>query len=260
MTPRLFNVKLPDGQDSAPFDSGALIAYVQSGHIGPGTWVFDVSQNRWLTAGEIDVAKPYMQSGSLHGYPPVLARSTGKTSKAVVTSAIAGLAVLIFVAFLTLKPLFLKLSDAGPGQVITTSDGLYEVTYPSSWHKHFETNGTAVNYTNIGDTVAVRMNRLRHATHANAGRLPTILKAMTNAMVSKENCTLVGSQQPTTLDGYPAVYQELTMQKDFQTLDFHVYLVDAPNALYDVTGVAVEGDTDGNDKADKIIRSFRTAK
>lgn len=290
MEPNLFKIKLPDGQDSVQIDSSTLLSYARAGHVTPVTWVFDIQQGRWMSAqqtallsthwGGPGAPPPYAQGSVAPGAPgtygpgsapagqynpgpygqPLYNQRSSPAAKnnslAIVMSIVAGVVAVLFCGFLLLRPAIMKFTDAGPPQVVSTSDGLYKITIPSSWAKYSDSDATAISYVNIGDTLAVRIHYL-DTGNMNLDGLRDLSTRMATRMSNKEDWTPDGPQQTTTVGPFPAISQAYTQQKGLTNYSNHIVLVNTPNGTYDFVQVVAGDEPGGQETEDKILNSFR---
>jgi len=195
---------------------------------------------------------PYGQP--LYNQRPTAAAKSN--SQAIVISIIAAVVAVLFCGFLLLRPEIMKLTDAGPPQVVTTSDGLYKITIPSSWEKYADNDATAISYVNIGDTLAVRIHYL-DTGNMDINGLRDMSSRMSARMLSNEGWTPTGSQLTTTVGAFPAVSQAFTQQKGLTDYSNHIVLVNTPNGTYDFVQVVAGDEPGGQETEDKILNSFR---
>jgi len=255
----------PDGRETAPFDSDALMSYARRGYIQPTTSVFDPTVGQWIPASQVNALAslnggmpstpapaPYTQQQSYY-------QQTQPQKKPFPRAAAIGIG--IAVGLLVVLAAFGVGKLAAKTQPVATVDGLYSVSVPSFWFQHESKNPQIVSY--ISETDGMLIMRITSTSLTSPSELDNVVATMVDS--NKEDFHTTSLTMPATaltVGGYPA--RQFEIQDDDLKVPslYRQTIIATPDGIYDISVFApIDTMPDDRKEQDALIASFhRTSK
>ena len=256
----------PDGRETAPFDSDALVSYARRGYIQPTSNVFDPTVGQWIPASQVNALaslnggmpstpppNPYAQQQAYNQYP---AAPQKKPFPRLAAAGIGiGVGVLVVLAAFGVGKL------ASKQKTIASYDGLYAVSVPNLWYKYGTHDPKIIEYISTSDGMLI--TKLTKIPVSDDDGLDRVTDAVAKVTEEKFNVTsLVSGPVNMKVGGYPARQFELEDDGHVGLHRFRKTIVSTPDGIYDVTVFAGTDDADSSrHEQDALITSFhRTSK
>jgi len=251
----------PDGRETAPFDSDALLSYARRGYIQPTTSVFDPSVGQWIPASQVNALAslnggmpPSTPSADQYAYQSYQQYQSPPQKKpfpraAAIAIGIAVGVIVVFAAFGVGKL-------ASKQKTIASYDGLYAVSVPNLWYKYGTHDPKIIEYISTSDGMLI--TKLTKMTVSDDQTLDRVTNAVAKVTEEKFNVTsLVSGPVNMKVGGYPARQFELDDDGHIGFHRFRKTIVSTPDGIYDVTVFAgTEDASSSRHEQDAVISSF----
>lgn len=278
----------PDGRETQPFDSDALVSYARQGYIQPQTMVFDPSLGRWLSAAQVPALQAlggapsspppqsppgYAAPGAPYPAPPGYAApyptSPGYPNAApnayrpasrprpVSRGFVIGIAVVVgIVVALVGFGIKYVATLSGRNQTINTADGRYGMSIPALWI-HWRTHDpNIVEYMDTSSGAGITMVQVTHSA-PQPGDLDRITDNCSSLVAEElKSPGQIGQTQTVKIAGYDA--RQVEMNDDGVVgLHFRLTVISAPSGIYQISDFQKVADVDDErPKMDQLLSTF----
>lgn len=280
----------PDGRETQPFDSDALVSYARQGYIQPQTMVFDPGLGRWLSAAQVPVlqalggapsapppqpspgyAAPYPYAppqGSVPGAPypttpgypnaaPNAYAGSASRPRPVSRGFVIGIAVVVgIVVALCGVGIKYVATLSGQNQTINTADGRYGMSIPALWI-HWRTHDpNIVEYMDTSSGAGITLVQITHSA-PQPGDLDRITENCSSLVAEQlKSPGQIGQTQTVKIAGYDARQVEMN-DNGVVGLHFRLTVISAPSGIYQVSDFQKVANVDEErPKMDQLLSTF----